>query len=108
MVLCTSALSRIDRSQCEHAAVPYVILEFIRQLGQEACNQFQCLFHVAYEFANTKPRNKATFVRDKRSFAFNLGLVYSSVQSLASAKRDWDGSVCNAFCSDADTDFFSI
>ena len=104
MLLCTSALSRIDRSQCEHVTVPYVILEFFRQLGYEACNQFQCLFHEAYEFANMKPRNKATFVRDKRSFAFNLGLVHSSVESLASAKSNWDGSVCNGLCIYPDTD----
>lgn len=104
MLLCTPVLSRSDHSQCEHAAEPYVVLEFIRRLGHEACNQFQCLIHKAYEFANTRPRNKATFVRSKRSFAFNLGLVHSGVQSLASTKSNWDGSVCNVPCIYPDID----
>ena len=106
MLLCAPASSRIDRAQCEHAAAPYVILEFIRQIGHEACNLFQCIFHEADEFANSKPRNKVTFVGDKRSFAFNLGLVHSSVQSLVAAKSNWTGSVCNAFCLGSNTDHF--
>ena len=104
MLLCTPASCGIDRPNFEHAAAPYVIVEFIRQLGQEACNLFRCIFYEADEFANSKPRNKATFVRDKRSFAFNMGLVHSSVQSLVSAKSNWTGSVCNAFCLDSCTD----
>ena len=104
MLLCTPASCGVDRSQCEHAAAAYVILEFVRQLGQEACNLFQCIFDEADEFSNSKPRNKVTFVRDKRSFAFNLGLVHSSVQSLVSAKSNWIGSVCKVFYLDSYTD----
>ena len=104
MLLCTPASRGIDRSQREHAATPYVIFEFLRQLGQEACNLLQYIFNEAEEFANAKPRNKETFARDKRSFAFNLGLVHSSVQSLVSAKSNRTGSVCNAFYLDSDTD----
>ena len=106
MLLCAPASSRIDQSQSEHAAAPYVILEFIRRIGQEACILFQCICHEADEFANSKPRNKVTFVGDKRSFAFNLGLVYSSIQSLVSAKSNAIGSVCNAFCLRPNTDYF--
>ena len=108
MLLRTPALGGTDLSQYEHAAAPYVTLEFIRQLGQEACDLFHCIFYEAPEFANLKPRNKLSFVRDKRLFAFNLGLVHSSVQSLVSSKSNWASSVCNAFCSDSDTDPFSI
>ncbi|KAK0509453.1 hypothetical protein JMJ35_007847 [Cladonia borealis] len=92
MLLCAPALSRIDGSQFGHAAAPYVVLEFNRRIGQEACNLFQCICHEADEFANSKPRNKVTFVADKRLFAFNLGLVHSSVQSLVSAKSNATGS----------------
>ena len=108
MLLCTPALSKFDRSQCEHAAAPYVILEFVRRIGYEACSLFQCIFHEADEFANLKPRNKATFVRDKRSFAFDLGLVHCSVQSLVLAKSNWTDSVRNAFCSGSNTDHFIV
>ena len=106
MLLCAPTSSTIDQSQSEHAAAPYVILEFIRRIGQEACNLLQCICHEADEFANSKPRNKVTFVGDKRSFAFNLGLVHSSIQSLVSAKSNAIGLVCNAFCLSPDTDHF--
>ena len=105
MLLCTPPSSKMDLSQCERAAAPYVILEFIRQLGHEACDLFRCILHEADEFANSKPRNKATFVKDKRLFAFNLGLIHSSVQSLVSAKSNWTSSVCNSFCMDSITDY---
>ena len=104
MLLCTPASCEIDRSHREHAAAPHVFLEFLRQLGQEACNLLQCIFNEAVEFANSKARNKETSVRDKRSFAFNLGLIHSSVQSLVSAKTNWTGSVCDSFYLDSDTD----
>ena len=45
MLLCTPASCGIDRSQREHAATPYVIFEFLRQLGQEACNLLQYIFN---------------------------------------------------------------
>ena len=106
MLLCAPASSRIDGSKSEHAATPYIVLEFIRRIGQEACNLFQCICHEADQFANSKPRNKVTFVADKRLFAFNLGLVHSSVQSLVSAKSNATGSVCNAFCLVSNTDDF--
>ena len=67
---------------------------------------FSVYFMRQTNFANSKPRNKATFVGDKRSFAFNLGLVHSNVQSLVSAKSNWTGSVCNAFCLGSNTDHF--
>ena len=106
MLLCAPASSRIDRSQSEHAAAPYAILEFIRRIGQEACNLFQCIYHEADEFANSKPRNKVTFVGDKCLFAFNLGLVHSSVQSLVLTKSNATGPVCNAFCLGSNADHF--
>ena len=106
MLLCAPASSKIVRSQSEYDAAPFVVLEFIRRIGQEACNLFQCICHEAEEFANSKPRNKVTFVADKRLFAFNLGLVYSSVQSLIAAKSNATGSICNAFLLGSNADHF--
>ena len=108
MLLRSIALSGIDQSEYEHAAAPYVSLAFIRRLSQEACDLFHCVFNKAHEFANLKSRNKLTFVRAKRSFAFDLGLVYSSVQSLISTNGNWAGSVCNAFCLHSGANPFSI
>ena len=93
MLLGAPALCTVDTKLWGHAAAPYIMLEFLRQLSHEACYLLVQIFAEADKFANSKLRNKTTFTREKGSIAFNLGLIHWSIESFASGKEHWAQSV---------------